>query len=187
MLKKLLVIGAAGAGAVAYQNRDKIKAAFEDWKVGHPEQWAQIQAATEQARTQGTMLALRGFAQVQSAYEKAHAPQEDALFGGDLAEQEAPEPDYESAFFARFPMLDAKSYDVVLTGAGINKIPVIKVVRELTGSELKEAKDLVDSDNPVILRGVDPQEAMTASLALMEQGAQIDLVAHRLSSNAKFN
>jgi ribosomal protein L7/L12 len=161
--------------------------AIVDWKVSHPEQWSRIQSTTEQARTQGTLLALRGFAEAQSVYEKARAPKEATLFDADFQEGAAPEPDYESAFFARFPMLDAKSYDVVLTEAGTNKISVVKVVRGLTGVGLKTAKDLVDSDNPVILRGVDPEAAMAASLALMEQGAQIDLVAHRLSSNAQFN
>ncbi len=66
-------------------------------------------------------------------------------------------------------------FNVVLLGAGDKKIQVIKVVRELTGLGLKEAKDLVDGAPGVVKEGVSKDEAMKVKEKLEEVGAQIDL------------
>jgi large subunit ribosomal protein L7/L12 len=63
----------------------------------------------------------------------------------------------------------------VLTEIGPNKIPVIKVVRELTGLGLKEAKDLVDAAPKAVKEGVDKDEAEKVKAALEEQGAKVDV------------
>ena len=66
-------------------------------------------------------------------------------------------------------------FEAVLTEVGPNKIPVIKVVRELTGLGLKEAKDLVDAAPKAIKEGVDKDEAEKIKAALEEQGAKVDV------------
>ena len=66
-------------------------------------------------------------------------------------------------------------FSAVLTDVGPNKIPVIKVVRELTGLGLKEAKDLVDAAPKPIKEGVGKDEADKIKAALEEQGAQVDI------------
>jgi large subunit ribosomal protein L7/L12 len=58
---------------------------------------------------------------------------------------------------------------------GPNKIPVIKVVRELTGLGLKEAKDLVDAAPKPVKEAVDKEEAEKIKAALEEQGAKVDI------------
>jgi large subunit ribosomal protein L7/L12 len=58
---------------------------------------------------------------------------------------------------------------------GPNKIPVIKVVRELTGLGLKEAKDLVDAAPKPIKEGVARDEADKVKAALEEQGAKVEV------------
>ena len=63
------------------------------------------------------------------------------------------------------------SFDVVLTAAGDKKIQVIKVVRELTGLGLKEAKDLVDGAPKPVKTGVSKEEAASMKAKLEEQGA----------------
>ena len=60
----------------------------------------------------------------------------------------------------------------ILTEIGPNKIPVIKVVRELTGLGLKEAKDLVDGFPKPVKEGVNKDEAAKIKAALEEQGAK---------------
>lgn len=67
------------------------------------------------------------------------------------------------------------SFDVVLTSAGDKKIGVIKVVRELTGLGLKEAKDLVDSAPKAIKEGVATAEANDLKAKLEEAGASVEL------------
>lgn len=67
------------------------------------------------------------------------------------------------------------SFDVVLTDPGPNKIPVIKVVRELTGLGLKEAKALVDEPGKTILEGVSKEDAENAKKKLEEVGAKVEL------------
>jgi len=66
-------------------------------------------------------------------------------------------------------------FDVVLTGAGDKKIQVIKVVRELTGLGLKEAKDLVDGAPKTVKEKVSKQEAADMKTKLEEQGATVEI------------
>ena len=67
------------------------------------------------------------------------------------------------------------SFDVVLTGAGAQKIQVIKVVRAVTGLGLKEAKDLVDSAPKPVKEGVTQDEADTIKGQLEEAGASVEV------------
>ncbi len=66
-------------------------------------------------------------------------------------------------------------FDVVLTGAGDKKIQVIKVVRELTGLGLKEAKDLVDGAPKVVKEKVTKAESAEMKAKLEEQGATVEI------------
>ena len=66
-------------------------------------------------------------------------------------------------------------FDVVLKAAGANKINVIKVVREVTGLGLKEAKELVDGAPKVIKEAVSKAEAEELKAKLEEQGAEVTL------------
>ena len=66
-------------------------------------------------------------------------------------------------------------FAAVLTEVGPNKIPVIKVVRELTGLGLKEAKDLVDAAPKPVKEGVARDEADKIKAALEEQGAKVEV------------
>jgi large subunit ribosomal protein L7/L12 len=67
------------------------------------------------------------------------------------------------------------AFDVVLTGAGQQKIQVIKVVRAVTGLGLKEAKDLVDSAPQAVKEGVAQDEADTIKGQLEEAGASVEI------------
>jgi large subunit ribosomal protein L7/L12 len=66
-------------------------------------------------------------------------------------------------------------FDVVLAEAGEKKIQVIKVVRELTGLGLKEAKDLVDGAPKNVKEGIAKAEAETIKKKLEEQGAKVEI------------
>ena len=66
-------------------------------------------------------------------------------------------------------------FTATLTDIGPNKIPVIKVVRELTGLGLKEAKDLVDGFPKPVKEGVTKDEANKIKAALEEQGAKVEI------------
>jgi large subunit ribosomal protein L7/L12 len=66
-------------------------------------------------------------------------------------------------------------FDVVLAEAGEKKIQVIKVVRELTGLGVKEAKDLVDGAPKNVKEGVAKAEAETIKKKLEEQGAKVEI------------
>ncbi len=66
-------------------------------------------------------------------------------------------------------------FDVILANAGAKKIGVIKVVRELTGLGLKEAKDLVDGAPQPVKQGVSKEEAEKVKAALEEAGAAVEL------------
>jgi large subunit ribosomal protein L7/L12 len=77
---------------------------------------------------------------------------------------------------AAAPAVEEKTeFDVVLKEAGAKKIQVIKVVRELTGLGLKEAKDLVDGAPQTVKAGVSKDEANTVKTKLEEQGAVIEV------------
>src|SRR6476659_8386606 len=67
------------------------------------------------------------------------------------------------------------SFDVVLTGAGQQKIQVIKVVRAVTGLGLKEAKDLVDGAPQPVKEGVNQDEANSVKAQLEEAGAEVEV------------
>jgi len=66
-------------------------------------------------------------------------------------------------------------FDVVLTAAGEKKIQVIKVVRELTGLGLKEAKDLVDGAPKTVKEKMTKAEAQEIKAKLEEQGATVEI------------
>src|SRR5471032_1667862 len=66
-------------------------------------------------------------------------------------------------------------FTVILKEAGAKKIQVIKVVREITGLGLKEAKDLVDGAPQPVKAGVSKDEAATIKAKLEEQGAAVDV------------
>ena len=66
-------------------------------------------------------------------------------------------------------------FDVVLTNAGANKIKVIKVVRELTGLGLKEAKEIVDGAPKTIKEAVAKEEAEDMKAKLAEVGAEVEV------------
>ena len=66
-------------------------------------------------------------------------------------------------------------FDVVLTGAGASKLNVIKVVREITGLGLKEAKELVDGAPKPVKTGVSKADADSISGKLKEAGAEVEV------------
>ena len=66
-------------------------------------------------------------------------------------------------------------FDVELVSAGASKVKVIKVVREVTGLGLKEAKDLVDNAPKVVKEGASKAEAEEIKAKLEEQGAEVNL------------
>ena len=66
-------------------------------------------------------------------------------------------------------------FDVVLANAGASKVKVIKVVRELTGLGLKEAKDLVDNAPKTLKEGVSKEEAEEMKAKLEETGASVEV------------
>ncbi len=67
------------------------------------------------------------------------------------------------------------AFDVILTGAGAQKIQVIKVVRAVTGLGLKEAKDLVDGAPQPVKEGVNQEEADSVKAQLEEAGASVEV------------
>ena len=77
---------------------------------------------------------------------------------------------------AAAPAVEEKTeFDVVLKEAGAKKIQVIKVVRELTGLGLKEAKDMVDGAPQTVKAGVSKDEAAQVKAKLEEQGAVVEV------------
>ena len=67
------------------------------------------------------------------------------------------------------------SFDVVLKSAGATKLAIVKLVKELTGLGLKEAKDLVDAAPSAIKEGVTKDEADALQKSLTEGGAEVEL------------
>jgi len=77
---------------------------------------------------------------------------------------------------AEAPVVEEQTeFTAILTEIGPNKIPVIKVVRELTGLGLKEAKDLVDAFPKAVKEGVTKDEAAKIKAALEGQGAKVEV------------
>jgi len=77
---------------------------------------------------------------------------------------------------AAAPAAEEKTeFNVVLTGAGANKVCVIKAVRELTGLGLKEAKDLVDGAPKPVKEGINKADAEAAKKKLEEAGAKVEI------------
>ena len=66
-------------------------------------------------------------------------------------------------------------FDVVLTAAGGSKLAVVKLVKELTGLGLKEAKEIVDSAPKAVKEGVSKDEAEALKKQLEEAGAEVEL------------
>ena len=67
------------------------------------------------------------------------------------------------------------SFDVVLKAAGANKLAIVKLVKELTGLGLKEAKEMVDAAPSVIKEGASKDEAEALKKQLEEGGAEVEL------------
>lgn len=77
---------------------------------------------------------------------------------------------------AAAPVVEEQTeFNVILAGAGPNKIQVIKVVRELTGLGLKEAKDLVEAAPKPVKEGVGKADAEDMKKKLVEAGATVEL------------
>ena len=76
---------------------------------------------------------------------------------------------------AAAPVEEKTEFDVVLKAAGASKLNVIKVVRELTGLGLKDAKDLVEGAPKTLKEGVSKDEAETIKKALTEAGATVEI------------
>ena len=70
---------------------------------------------------------------------------------------------------------EKSSFDVVLKSAGANKLAIVKLVKELTGLGLKEAKDMVDAAPSTIKEGVAKDEAESLKKQLTEAGAEVEL------------
>jgi large subunit ribosomal protein L7/L12 len=73
------------------------------------------------------------------------------------------------------PVEEKTEFDVVLRDAGAKKIQVIKVVREITGLGLKEAKDMVDGAPQTVKAGASKDEAASLKAKLEEQGATVEV------------
>jgi len=77
---------------------------------------------------------------------------------------------------AAAPVAEEKTeFDVILTGAGANKVSVIKVVRAITGLGLKEAKDLVDGAPKPVKEACPKAEAESIQKQLLEAGATVEI------------
>jgi large subunit ribosomal protein L7/L12 len=70
---------------------------------------------------------------------------------------------------------EKSTFDVMLVNAGQAKLQVVKVVKEMTGLGLKEAKDLVDAAPKAIKEGVSKEEAESLKASLEEAGAEVEL------------
>jgi large subunit ribosomal protein L7/L12 len=70
---------------------------------------------------------------------------------------------------------EKSSFDVILKSAGANKLAIVKLVKELTGLGLKEAKDMVDAAPSAIKEGIAKAEAEALKKQLEEGGAEVEL------------
>ncbi len=98
------------------------------------------------------------------------------VFGVSAAAPVAAAPAAGGGGAAAAPVEEEKSaFDVVLTAAGDKKIQVIKIVREITGLGLKEAKEVVDSAPKAVKEGVTKDEADKLKAQLEAEGATVEL------------
>lgn len=70
---------------------------------------------------------------------------------------------------------EKSSFDVILKAAGPNKLAIVKLVKDLTGLGLKEAKDVVDAAPKAVKEGVSKDEAEGLKKSLEEAGAEVEL------------
>ena len=70
---------------------------------------------------------------------------------------------------------EKSSFDVILKSAGPNKLAIVKLVKDLTGLGLKEAKDVVDAAPKAVKEGVSKDEAEGLKKSLEEAGAEVEL------------
>ncbi|HEY8366489.1 MAG TPA: 50S ribosomal protein L7/L12 [Bacteroidia bacterium] len=70
---------------------------------------------------------------------------------------------------------DKTSFDVVLKNGGANKLAVVKIVKDITGLGLKEAKELVDGAPKPVKEGVSKEEAESIKAQLTEAGAEVEV------------
>ena len=80
-----------------------------------------------------------------------------------------------AAAAAAAPVEEKTEFDVILTGFGDKKLGVIKVIREITGLGLKEAKDMVEGCPKAVKEGVSKDEAEKIKAQLVEAGATVDI------------
>jgi large subunit ribosomal protein L7/L12 len=73
------------------------------------------------------------------------------------------------------PEEEKTEFDVILTSFGANKVPVIKVVREITSLGLKEAKDLVEAAPKAVKENVNKEEAEAIKTKLTDVGASVEI------------
>jgi large subunit ribosomal protein L7/L12 len=76
---------------------------------------------------------------------------------------------------AAAPVEEKTSFDVILKSSGANKLAVVKLVKDLTGLGLKEAKDLVDGAPKPVKEGVDKATAEDLSKKLKDAGAEVEV------------
>ena len=95
------------------------------------------------------------------------------LVSGATTSCDKDEPDGKSIFVD--PAEEKTEFDVVLEGFGDNKIAVIKVVREITGLGLKEAKEVVEGAPKAVAEGVNKEKAEEIKAKLEEAGAAVTL------------
>ena len=70
---------------------------------------------------------------------------------------------------------EKSSFDVIFKSAGANKLQIVKLVKELTGLGLKEAKDIVDAAPAAVKEGVAKEEAESLKKQLTDAGAEVEL------------
>ena len=70
---------------------------------------------------------------------------------------------------------EKSSFDVILKSAGANKVQIVKLVKELTGLGLEEAKDIVDAAPAAVKEGVAKEEAESLKKQLTDAGAEVEL------------
>ena len=76
---------------------------------------------------------------------------------------------------AAAPVEEKTEFDVVLTGFGDKKLGVIKVIREITGLGLKEAKDMVEGCPKTVKEGISKEDAEKIKAQLVEAGATVEI------------